>query len=144
MVKDETRFRREAELELKRQKKLARDLWTVERFAHVKRSGPGFSRYTDKSSLHNVAIATERALNGGAVWSDIVDAIRIVAADPQKSPWTIFDAALEQMARREQMLLQAAKLQRERAARLHRLDGLYPIGGVIDQIVSNLKPDDKA
>lgn len=143
-MKDETRFRREAELELKRQKRLARDLWMTQRLSHVKRSGPGFSRYTDKSSLHHVAIATERALAAGAVWSDVASAIKVVAADPQKSPWGIFDQALAEQARREQMVLQVAKLQRERDVLRGPQTGLHPLGGALDQVVRNLKPDAEA
>jgi hypothetical protein len=143
-MKDEARFRRDAMLELKRQKRLARELWTSQRLSHVKRSGPGFARYTDKSSLHHVAIATERALNGGAVWSDVAAAIKVVAADPMKSPWGIFDQALAEQSRREQMVLQAAKLQRQRDVLRGPQTGLRPLGKALDQVMSSLKPDAEA
>lgn len=140
MSRDEARFRREAERETKEMRREARAFWAAERARHIKKSGPGFMRYTDKEALKHVAIAVDRSLRAGAQWADIERAIVVVAADPQKSPWSIFDQALVALADREKARHQEMKV----GADMRVSRGLRPMSAAVIQRAATLRDDGEA
>jgi hypothetical protein len=136
-MSEQDRLIREAALEEKRMVRTARDLWSSERAAWVKRAGPGFLRYTEKRSLGAFRDIVPRVLTSGGTWADIERGIKVTAADPQRSPWGVFDAALEAQARREDMERAADKAERDRRE-FRPARGLRPLGESTTALVHSL------
>lgn len=94
-------------------------LWSSERAKWVEKSGPGYSRFTDRRALSNLRVSCRRAINAGE-WRDIEAAIRAYASKPDANPWYLDEWTREQWGmRREAERIEIKERERQATMAMH-------------------------